>query len=167
MGFETRGHTQELYPSPAIMVTRLAFGEGAIGANIDLEDRQLGDQLASFTRPIPQNLSNTADCPDGRRILGLHQGSNEPSELANRVTHQMFGGIGLAATEAAVAADLVIVRDASDFRDAYEKFTDYLSNIGFKDGGHLGCLASATVEERATSVIPLDTAITALGAIRP
>src|SRR5271165_3650456 len=147
MRFETMATTQEeLYPGPAELITRLPIGDGIIGHEFGKDDPILGTQLAEHTKPISRKYKKTAFCPDGRLMLGLADGTTDPEVLRQIVTHQLLGGLGLATTKAAVASDLLIVRDATSFTNAYETIYDFLYKINYRDGGHASCGASASVE---------------------
>lgn len=127
-------------------VADLPYGRGNIGERFenDAQKEAFHQVLAEEIRPL--TITNTADCGDGREILRMADGTEGPA-LENRVTFQLFGGIGLAVTKAAVAADMSFVKDAKTFKAAYEKTVmGVLVPLGYADAAHEGCGASKSVE---------------------
>lgn len=147
----------------AILVAELPFGQGNIGRERRLSDEQLSEELETYVRPI--NVFNTADCVDGRTTLALADGTKDKTALIDRVTFQLPGGLVLPATKAAIAADLIIVRDAKTFKQAYLTMYDFLIEAGFKDGGHEGCGASKFVEASIVNSLDEGTITTTLGSL--
>lgn len=137
-----------LMPNQVVYVTGLPFGKGAIGERYPLltdgERQEFADNLLLSTRPFTKG--NTADCVDERRTIALADGTDDPDLLRQRVVPQKAGGLGLPVTKAAVGADLAVIRDARDFRSAYEIMVDLLVELGYEDGGHGDCGASKKVE---------------------
>jgi hypothetical protein len=154
---------------PLSFITTLDFGEGKIGADgfkLDGETAEVfADQINSCVVPITK--PNTANCPDGRGIVSLADGTKDPNILEDYVTHQLLGGLGLAVTKAASAANLVIIRDAKGLKDAYETMYGVLSDVGFEDGGHVGCGASIQAEASVAKQLPEQTVLGALPVFRP
>jgi hypothetical protein len=155
---------------PLQFISNLPFGEGAIGAtgfSISGQEEQndFAQMLNMAVRPITK--PKTASCVDGRAFLRFADGTDNPDVLENYVTHQLAGGLVLATTKAAVAAGLVIVRDAKDFKSAYLTMFDYLSALGYEDGGHAGCGASKNVKSSVEKELPLDILRGVTPAFRP
>jgi hypothetical protein len=135
----------------------LPFGRGRIGEadplRTDQERAAFGADLRRHTRPL--TVTNTADCGDERRTLRLANGVDDPRMLRERVVQQLFGGLGIATTKAASAANAAYLRDAKNFTDAYEKTVALLVTLGYSEGGHEGCGASAGVESSVATTIDL------------
>jgi hypothetical protein len=145
-------------------ISELDFGTGQIGQDAHFDRTELGDHLASSTRLI--TVHNSADCVDGRRIISLADGTTDPEILAKRVAHQLAGGLVLAVTKAATAADLAVVRDAKSFKDTYIILHDFLSELGYRDSGHVDCGASKKVKDSVIDQVPFDSLLGVVGAIR-
>lgn len=158
----------ELEPmSDVTLVGRLPFGEGAIGKKFPLltaeEEMAFGQELATYVRPL--TITNTADCVDDRPTVALADSSIGEEEIKNRVTPQLPGGLGLAVTKAAVAADLALLRDTTGFKDAYTKMVSFLMELGYSEAAHKGCGASKLVEASIASEIPEKDIMIALPAL--
>lgn len=142
----------------------LAFGEGKIGLNPALgssEETAFAAALGAHTRELWKQ--NTADCGDGRGTVRLVQ-TETGLTLMERVVPQLFGGSGLAATKAAVAADARLVADAKTMWQAYEKVSTYLHDKwGEEDGGHEGCGASKGVRSSVAQRIEPEVAAATIG----
>ncbi len=133
----------------------LPFGHGKIGALNQLvlpEERiEFASALSVCTLPITD--PTTGDCVDGRGTIAFANGVNDPAVLANRVVAQYPGGLYLAVTKAAVAADLAILRDSKNITGAYLAITEVMDKLGYHDGGHANCGASTLVQESVASEI--------------
>ncbi|HUA12884.1 MAG TPA: hypothetical protein VL989_00015 [Candidatus Sulfotelmatobacter sp.] len=136
---------------PASQLTLLPFGEGKIGRDKRASDELVASQLPNYLRPI--NMPKTADCVDGRSIVSMADGTNDPDVLNARIAHQLPGGLVLAVSKAAVASDLVVVRDAKSMRGAYETMHKLLADLGYQDGGHADCGASKHVENSVAKAL--------------
>lgn len=170
MSIERINYEKEGYmKAPAVhLVANLPFGEGSIGA----EGYGVGGpeaqeafliELGRAIRPITH--PHTANCVDGRRILRFADGTDDPYALNSYVTHQLAGGLVLATTKAATAADLIIVRDAKDFKTAYLTMYEFLTSLGYKDGGHADCGASKQVEHSVHNQLTAPTTLATLPAL--
>lgn len=136
-------------------VGKLEFGAGSIGkgelpAN-ELDDicEELGEHTEEVTHP------KTAGCGDGRETVSLADGT-QGQALERRIEPQLFGGVGLAATKAAVAAGLPLVRGAKNIWEAYLIVSKHLQANGYEDGGHKSCGASATVKSSVEFDVPTE-----------
>lgn len=138
------------------LVARINFGRGLIGRQQVLaspeDEQQFSGGLKEATRRLTR--SNTGDCGDDRRTIGLADGTTDVRVLAERVVPQLFGGLGLSAAKAAYAANAAYLRDAKDFQQAYETTSALLTRFGYEDGGHAVCGASKTVESSVANPIP-------------
>jgi hypothetical protein len=148
MGIETLREELD-FSMRAKFITGLPCGQGAIGKEGALET---SEEFSTFAEALADNTCrltkiNTVDCVDERRTIALGDGTVDPDILANRVVAQLPGGLVLPVTKAAVAADLVVVRDAKDFTAAYLTMYELLTGLGYEDGGHKGCGASKLVEK--------------------
>src|SRR5581483_4348749 len=162
---------QEMDKQPNIqLITRLDYGEGLIGNDgygLDnpAEISEVSSQLDSCV--VPLSTTKTADCVDARLLIALGNGVTDKEELAKRVTYQLPGGLGLAVTKAAVAADLVILRDAKHLQEAYEIMVPFLDELGYEDAAHAGCGASGNVEASVAKQLPDAALLGTIEAIRP
>lgn len=136
-------------------IAELSFARGAVGRDERIQDtldeNRFAEELASHTAEITKH--NTADCGDDRRTLRLADGTEDPTLLRARVVWQLFGGLGLASTKAAVVADAAFLRDAKNIWDAYEMTSALLMSLGEEDGGHENCGASMSVEASVANPI--------------
>ncbi|HVU59647.1 MAG TPA: hypothetical protein VHC98_02310 [Candidatus Saccharimonadales bacterium] len=123
----------------------LSFGAGRIGEGkvpVSSELAATAAQLVEHTHELTHR--RTAACGDGRPTLTLADGT--AGEALNiRIEPQLFGGLGLSLTKAAVAANLALVRGAKTMWEAYQVVSKHLQELGYEDGGHAGCGASASV----------------------
>lgn len=146
-------------------IAQLGFARGKVGERHPLNSdeqkldfaQELAGQTAEITKP------NTADCGDERLTIALEDGTNDREMLDARVTPQLFGGIGLAATKAMIAADAVAIQDAENVWDAYLKVSALLAELGYEDAGHQGCGASLSVKGSVENAIPLDVLVPSIG----
>jgi hypothetical protein len=142
-------HQEFDMPTHADFVTGLPFGNGRIGEYQKFKTREeqisFAQGLQAYTLQL--TMRNTADCVDERRTIALGDGTTDPRLLAARVVPQLPGGLVLPVTKAAVAANLAVIRDVKDFTGAYLVMYDLLEQLGFIDGGHQKCGASALVEQ--------------------
>lgn len=142
----------------------LAFGEGKIGLNPSLEPGEESDFVAALgthTRELWKQ--NTADCGDGRGTVRLVK-TEAGLLLVERVVPQVFGGSGLAATKAVVAADGRLVASAKTMWQAYETVSTYLyDKWGEEDSGHEGCGASKSVRSSVAQRIDSTVAAATIG----
>lgn len=153
----------------ATKVAELSFARGKVGQRYPLvgeeaerrHSRGLADHTVGITKP------NTADCGDDRGTIRLADGTEDPMVLRNRVTAQLFGGLGLATTKALVAANANIIKDAKNFWQAFETTSSYLYERGEEDGGHAGCGASGMVEASVSNPIPTTSLVPAIGLFLP
>jgi hypothetical protein len=148
-------------------VDRLAIGHPENSIKSDL---QTADQLQAFGGKLREHTTElthpqTADCMDERTTVRLGDGTTDPEILKHRITNQLPGGLVLAATKAAVAADVAMLRDAKSFQDAYLLMYDFLTKLGEEDGGHAHCGASKFVEASVEQPVAREIAIPTLGAI--
>lgn len=148
------------------LVAELPFGEGAIGQGVKFTPEEATEFAADISSCV-QPLSNTktANCVDGRGIKSLADGSEDPHQLEKYVVQTLPGGLGLAVTKAAVAADLVVVRDAKDFKSAYLTVSDLLTELGYQDGGHAACGASKQLEASVAREVDPQTKLAVLPAL--
>lgn len=135
-------------PMQVSYLANLPGGKGRIGGSNALH---APEEFTAFGTALGQNIVpltilNTADCVDERETIALGDGTTDPVILMNRVVAQLPGGLVLPVTKAAVAANLVVVRDAKDMIDAYEKMYALLKGLKFDDGGHENCGASKFLE---------------------
>jgi hypothetical protein len=164
----------KLEQAPVAKIATLDFGQGKVGQNVQLVDPEAEAQFAGalHTHTHELTVSNTADCGDGRRTIRLASGEQDPAVLRERVVPQLFGGLGLAATKALVAANARLVSDATSFWQAYETVSTTLANIRrgavyYEDAGHEGCGASASVEASVASKIAPELLIPSIGLLVP
>lgn len=150
-------------------VAQLSFAHGKVGLRHPLQDEQavaaFRSELAASTHEVTK--ANTADCGDERLTITLADGTTDPDVLQGRVTPQLFGGIGLSATKAAVEADAAFLKDAKNFWDAYLKTSTLLAKLGYEDAGHFGCGASGSVEASVANQIEQSIVVTASGLLVP
>ncbi|HLZ15037.1 MAG TPA: hypothetical protein VKQ34_03520 [Candidatus Saccharimonadales bacterium] len=125
-------------------------GQGNIGRGRQLElvDKQHNAEVAAARAIRPCTNRRVAYCIDERAIIRLGDITN-PNVLRDIVVPQLPGGTVLAATKAAVAANIGLVRDAADFKEAYLRVRGVLTNAGYFDAGHDDCGAS---KQAGTSV---------------
>lgn len=158
-----------LPPGQVVEAGALSFACGQVGQRAPLttpEARQEhAAQLAAYTGAITR--FNTADCGDDRPVIWLADGTVDPAVLEARVVAQLFGGLGLASTKAAVAADAALVREARTMQEAYEIVSGYLAELGEEDGGHLGCGASLSVESSVAHPIRKELLVPSVGLLVP
>ena len=155
----------------AVFKGRLLIGEdgqGRIRSGLDTDEQltHFGEVLAEHKRTLTH--PNTADCMDDRPTIRLADGTIDLAALANRITNQLPGGLTLAVTKAGVAANAAFVRDAKNFKSAYDIADRLLEEMGYQDGGHEGCGASKFVEVSVAKpvnneiLLPTITAISAV-----
>lgn len=152
----------------ATQVARLEIGkdqEGRIKSQLDSQEQidHFAEILTEHKQPV--TISNTADCMDDRPTISLADGTTDQGQLAERVTYQLPGGLGLAIAKAAVAANAAFVRDAHDFKSAYILTSDLLKSLDYEDGGHEKCGASANVENSIASTVAEPILIPTVGAV--
>lgn len=143
--------------------TRLSFGIGKIGKDHETEDKLI-ELVEKYRRKITR--TNTAVCIDGRPDIRLADGTDSKATLRNRVLPQLPGGLFLATTKAAVAADIIATRDAKDFKQALNMVEVILTKAGYENGGHAGCGAINVVNQSALASLRAEEvfdALTALG----
>jgi hypothetical protein len=153
--------------SEVTKLTELSFARGKVGRDERLTDataeaefaRELGVHTTELTK------RNTADCGDDRQTIRLGDGTIDPVLLRARVTWQLFGGPGLAATKALLAADAALVKDTKTMWEAYELVSTTLAELGEEDGGHEACGASMSVESSVANPIELPTLLVATKAM--
>ncbi len=129
-------------------------GEDRITSHLDNHEQlsHFGEQVSEHIRPL--TIINTADCMDDRRTLHLADGTSDSHVLRERIVPQWAGGLVLATTKAAVAANAAFLRDAKSMQQAYETTFQLLEELGFMDGGHEVCGASAKVVESVAQPVP-------------
>jgi len=137
-------------------VAELPFGHGLIGKRNRLVSTSDRSEFAGLieTHLKPLTKLNTADCGDERRTVALANGTKDPAVLRKRIVYQLFGGLGLATTKAATAANAAYLRDARTFKQAYELTVNLLVANGEEDGGHGSCGASASVQSSVANIVP-------------
>lgn len=155
--------------TPVVEATQLSFARGSAGQRYPLTTDQ---QKAEFARECDENTFNltkfnTADCGDDRLTLALADGTTDPAALRNRIVSQLFGGEGLAATKALVAANAVAIRDAKNFTEAYMIVSNMLVDLDEEDGGHAACGASNAVEASVAKAIDFDLLLPTVGLLVP
>jgi hypothetical protein len=137
---------------------QLQYARGKVGERNKLRTpeakAEFARQLGEHQRPVTKR--NTADCGDDRLTIALANGTRDASMLRSRIVPQLFGGAGLAATKAAIAANAVIIRDAKNVTEAYHTISAFLLKQGEEDGGHEGCGASGSVETSVANVLPFE-----------
>jgi hypothetical protein len=156
-------------------VARLSIAHGKVGLHnplaTDGERQAWAARQAEHLRPLTK--PHTADCGDERLTISLAIGTNNRDLLRVRVVPQLFGGLGLAATKAVVAADAAIIRDTKNIWDAYLKVSGLLRTLKapdgelWQDGGHDGCGAGAAVESSVAEEIEPSFVLAATGLFVP
>ncbi len=142
-----------------------ADGHGRIKSNL-VDEAQESAFAADLSAHISQiTAPHTADCMDDRPTIELGDGTTDQKILDSRVAWQLPGGLGLATTKAAVAANAAYLRDARDFQQAYEITSNLLTQLGYEDGGHRACGASALVEKSVSEPVAKDILIPTIEAI--
>lgn len=149
----------------AVLLGQLEFGRGKIGESASFDESEIGLILGDYVRPL--TVHRTADCVDGRPIVSLADPSVSQDAIHSRVAEQMPGGLVFAVTCAAVGANMAIVRDAKDFKQAYLTMYEILTSLGYEDGGHAHCGASTFLEQSVEHEVELDAKVDTIGAIRP
>jgi hypothetical protein len=167
MTFERRGELTMV--ENVLDVAQLPFGQGLIGkrnALLTAEAKvEFGDTLRQYT--VALAVANTADCGDERLTVSLGDGTNDLAVLRKRIVPQLFGGLGLATTKAAVAANAAYLRDAKDITEAYHITVKTLQELGEEDGGHAGCGASGSVEQSVDKAPLLEQLLAAMPVFMP
>jgi hypothetical protein len=147
----------------------LTFARGAVGQRYPLttdeQKTEFAQECAEHT--IALTKVNTADCGDERPIVALADGTVDPEALAQRVTRQLFGGIGLSLTKAMVEADAAAIKDAKNIWEAYLIVSGILQKLGYEDAGHYECGASASVESSVANQIDFGMVLGATGLLIP
>lgn len=146
-------------------IAYLPFGVGLIGGagSWATDEEEYAAQLSRAVRPL--SCANTADCVDERPTVELGDGTRDVSQLEGRIVPQLPGGLGLAVTKAAVAADLAAIRDTANFKQAYEAMSNLLDRLGYEDGGHADCGASKGVEASVATEIDKASMLAVLPAV--
>ncbi|HSX32736.1 MAG TPA: hypothetical protein VLF91_00140 [Candidatus Saccharimonadales bacterium] len=96
----------------------------------------------------PVVVEDRAHCGDARRYRRVDLLTN-PRILARYASPQLFGGTGIAATNAALGADLELVRGAQTYTDAHTIVSEVLAEKGIFDAGHDIC-AAVRLQPRVT-----------------
>lgn len=107
------------------------------------EAEDLGRAAAEATRPL--TVTKAAYCIDGRGYVRVGD-IEDANELEAIVAPQLPGGTYVAATKAAVAADIAIVRDAKSFAEAFDIVAGTLGRAGIEDSYHEQCGADKNAE---------------------
>lgn len=148
------------------LLARLAVGKAKLAEGHRLlsgeELARYGGQLAAHTHQIAPKFAKQADCMDKRRIIGTASGVTDPAELRRRLTPQVAGGLGLAITQGAVAANAAIIKEAKSLQQAYQWVHKELVALGFRDGGHADCKASHYAQDPIANHVPIDLVHTTL-----
>jgi hypothetical protein len=106
------------------------------------EAQDVSRAAAEATRPV--TVTKAAYCIDGRPYVRVGD-IEDPSELEAIVAAQLAGGTYVAATKAAVAANITAVRDAKSFTEAFGIVAGILGRSGVEDSFHEGCGADKNV----------------------
>src|SRR6476660_257542 len=100
-------------PTDVVLATQLDFARGKVGQRYPLttdeEKTAFAQECADHTKEL--SITDTADCGDERITIRLGDETTDPEALRMRIAPQLFGGLYLAATKAAVEADAAIVKD--------------------------------------------------------
>jgi hypothetical protein len=107
------------------------------------EAQDLGRAAAESTRPL--TVTKAAYCIDGRGYVRVGD-IEDPAELEAIVAPQLPGGTYLAATKAAVAANVTAVRDAKSFTEAFDIVAGILGRAGIEDSYHEQCGADKNAD---------------------
>lgn len=111
-----------------------------IGPGYEIRDAEeatrVTAEVAEATRPL--TIKKAAHCIDGRPFLSVG-GVTDPSALEEIVASQLAGGTYLAATKAAVAANVVAIRGAKNFEEAFDIVGGILFRAGYQDTYHEEC----------------------------
>ena len=153
-----------------VLKARLPFGEGQVGKDSEFtpkEEAEFAEGLAACTYSVKPEFANTADCIEDRETISFENGFDDPVGLRSRAVPQLPGGLVLAATKGAVAANAVVLSGTKSFQEAYEKMYDILTGIGYKDGGHHECGASANVQKTVGNQLPLEVVYSTLKVMTP
>jgi len=142
--------------NPIAYTDGLAFGSGKCSSPLSVLTQKitLADEIDNNLGKIIDD--SVADCIDDRLIIGFAAGSNDPYRLQHRVVYQQPGGTVLHFTKAAVAANLSVIADARDFKQAYQRMFALLTNLGWQDSGHVDCGASKNVERSVAEPLSSD-----------
>ncbi len=155
-----------------VKIAELDFARGRVG-------QLLGEQeVPGFAVALGQNThfvtkSNTAFCGDGRltvRFAQTPEGHIDDTTAASEiVVPQLFGGVGLSATKACVAANATIIHGATSFTEAYRIVSASLFELPEKieDAGHEDCGASGNVLSSVENEIPGESLIQGIGLFIP
>lgn len=151
----------------------LDFATGKVGYRYPLvgveAESAFAENLGRHKEPV--NVSNTAFCGDEREYLAfeaMHDGFESMEDYILRVVAPTtFGGLGLSATKAVVAARASIVRDAKSVSQAYKIVSHELEIRGQEDGGHDDCGASINVEKSVANAIEPEPLRNAMGLFVP
>jgi hypothetical protein len=160
-------NTGEYMPITQVeLAGHLPFGQGSVGQDClqetAEEQAEFGQSLSPFVRPLTVTI--TADCVEDRPIAQIGN-VTDPERIAQRVTYRYPGGLHFAVTKAAVGANLVFVKDAKNFKDAYERSSVVLTGFGYPNAGHNACGASGGTESSVANEVPTGQLMTALPAL--
>jgi hypothetical protein len=106
------------------------------------ETHDVSRAAAEATRPV--TVANAAYCIDGRPYARVGD-IEDPQQLEAIVAAQLAGGTYVAATKAAVAANVAVVRDAKSFTEAFDIIAGILGRANIDDSFHEGCGADKNV----------------------
>lgn len=131
------------------LATQLNFARGKVGQRYPLTT---DEERAAFARECAEHtlqltVTNTADCGDERVTIALGDHTTDPAALQARIAPQMFGGLYLATTKAAVEAQAAVVKDAKSFMGAFLVIKQVLNGMGYHDAAHQSCGAEKAVKE--------------------
>lgn len=132
-------------------------GHGRITTSLETEDQKqaFGAELAKDIKEVTH--PQTIICMDDRPRIALADGRSD-DEIRSFVYYQWPGGLVLATTKAAVAADAGYLRGVRSFTEAYLTTYDVLTKMNKEDGGHEGCGASKLVKKSVAE--PVDASVT-------
>lgn len=149
-------------------VANLAIGkEGADRIYSALTEEQKPEYSQQLGQHIVDEVTNpmTVVCMEDRPDVDFADGTTDPAALRERAYFQWPGGLYLATTKAAVAANAAYLRDATSFKDAYLLTAQVLGAMGYEDGGHAGCGASGKVKASVEVPVARELALPTIGAI--
>jgi len=148
-------------------IADLAIGhesESSVHSQLEPDAREqfaqdLGGHTEQLTNP------KTIVCIEDRGITATGTGEDDPVELRKIVHSQWAGGMTLATTKAALAANAAFLRDARSFTEAYLITDKLLRDLDYEDGGHANCGASGLVQASVENPVAREIAIPTIGAI--
>lgn len=154
-----------------VLIGNLTIGQSnvygnKIGPGYEFRDTAdfSGAARAAAEEAHDYTITDAALCIDERGMIQLGD-VTDPDTLKRVVAPRLPGGTYLAATKAATAANIAVVRDAKTFEEAYDIVAGLLDRAGYKDAGHEECGAETNAALSVEEQVDAETAFATVSAV--